>query len=53
MIKFVLGVLLGFLFSKKIENPAFFMEKIGQNCNTSSHSQDDNKIREHIYTIIG
>lgn len=59
MIKFVLGVLLGFLFSKEIENPFFMLEKIGTDkLQTPPPSNDsmlhlDNKVREYMYTIIG
>lgn len=58
MIKFVLGVLLGFLFSKEIENPFLILEKIGTNKFHPPPSNDsmihlDNKVREYMYTIIG
>lgn len=59
MIKFVLGVVLGFLFSKEIENPRMLLDKIdiARRINQTNivHKERtiSNRIADIVYTVIG
>jgi len=52
MIKFILGVVLGFLFSKEIEYPNCFFDRLYIKNNYSEKNLSQN-IRDSIHTVIG
>ena len=59
MMKFILGVVLGFFFSKEIENPRMLLEHIDmrwRHTNNTIVIQDrklSDRIADAVYTIIG